>query len=487
MALFDLYKVTRTLTDLLMYNIIKNIEPSLDPAIAPPGSELQVTAIPPEKVENPSNQLNFYLYHVAEDAYYKNALGPGSDIPNVAKTPMALNLFYILTSHHEIGPEVDPQFGAEQQQRLMGYALKTFHDFPVITDQTRIAYVDDMGMPQEKVFLTDTELAGRDNSIEVILRPVSPEDAIAFWGSEDTRTVRLSAYYEVRVILLEPEPPKTMPGVVLNLGTYLVQIGTPHLASSESLVRLQLPERNGGRRPPITASPAQVTLDDSATPEEEHNRLVLRGTNLTAGLSRSLILKNSIWARLLPPGEPVDQAAVDLAQNPGWQVDFASDRIEVTLTPTLIYVNPDGAMVALPVMPGFYSAFVKSVSAERVINNELKQIVATSNEIGFAIAPRLVRHDPPDGDGNIPIEVGDEFDLLDDNLTEDAIQAIVAGEVYTRVFDSSLLNPREFVVTNAPNRVLINPHMSVSGAMTYPFRLIVNGAGSAPFWLEFGS
>lgn len=486
MALLDLYKVTRTLTDLLMYNITKTIEPSLDPAMAPPGSELQVTAIPPEKVENPSNQLNFYLYHVAEDAYYKNALGLGSDVPNVAKAPMALNLFYILTAHHEIGPEVDPQFGAEQQQRLMGYALKTFHDFPVITDQTRIAYVDDMGMPQEKVFLADTELAGKDNSIEVILRPVSPEDAIAFWGSEDTRTVRLSAYYEVRVILLEPEPPKTMPGVVLNLGTYLVQMGTPHLASSQSLVHFQLPARNGGTEQQIEAVPAQVTLNSAPSPAAGHNRLVLRGTNLSAGISRSLILKNSLWARLLPPDGLVEQTAVELTENPGWQIEFTSDRIEVTLTPTLTHVRPDGTTVDLPVLPGFYSTLVKSVSAERVINNELKQIVATSNEIGFAIAPRLVSHGPPDGNGNIPIEVGDEFDLLDENLTEDAIQVLVAGEVYTRVLDNPPANPREFRVAT-PNQVLINPHMPVDEAAVYPFRLTVNGAESAPFWLEFGS
>src|SRR5919108_6017809 len=116
MALINLFKVTRTLTDLLTQNITQDIDPSL-------AGLLNVTAIPPEKVENPSNTLSLHLYHIAEDPYYKNVLGPGSDVPNVAKAPMALSLFYILTAHHE----TNSVFDAEIQQKLMGYALKTFH------------------------------------------------------------------------------------------------------------------------------------------------------------------------------------------------------------------------------------------------------------------------------------------------------------------------------------------------------------------------
>src|SRR5215813_10297383 len=112
MALQNLFKVTNTLTELLKQNITKSIDPDLDEL-------LHVTAIPPEKVENPSNTLSLYLYHVAEDLYYKNVLGPGSDVPNVAKAPMALSLFYILTAHHE----TESAFDAEIQQKLMGYEI----------------------------------------------------------------------------------------------------------------------------------------------------------------------------------------------------------------------------------------------------------------------------------------------------------------------------------------------------------------------------
>jgi hypothetical protein len=472
MALDNLFKVTRTLTELLTQNITQNIDDSLT-------GLLDVTAIPPDKVENASNTLSLHLYHVAEDSYYKNALGPGNDVPNVAKTPMALSLFYILTAHHE----TESTFDAEAQQKLMGYALKTFHDFPVISDRTRI----------DGTLILDTDLRGKDNTLQVILRPVSPEDAIAFWNSEETRTTRLSAYYEVRVVMLEPEKPKTMPGIVLNLGTFLVQMGAPHLDRSRSLVRFKIPEKNGGVvPPPVEASPARVTLDNSPTPPEAHNRFLLLGTNLTIGKSRSLFLKNGIWAKLPPPSGPVDQTVVDLDQNPNWKAEFQTDRVTVKFAPTLMHVKPDATIVNLPVLPGFYSAFIRSVKDERVISNELKQIVASSNEIGFAVAPRIVGHEAPALDGSIIVNVGTEFSLLDVHLPADSIQVIVGGVVYVLhkpgpgiVFEQGQFR-LDSDLTTGVNRVVIQPHfeVSVTEPQAHPFRLIVNGAESAPFWIE---
>ena len=466
MALINLFKVTKTLTDLLTQNITQHVDPSL-------AGLLNVTAIPPEKVENPQNTLSLHLYHVAEDPYYKNVLGPGSDPPNIAKTPMALSLYYILTAHHETDSSFDP----ETQQKLMGYALKTFHDFPVITDRTKI----------NGTFILDPDLQGKDNSLQVILRPVTPEDAITFWSSEESVTARLSAYYEVRVVMLEPEEPRTMPGIVLNLGAFLVQMGTPHLDGSRSLVQFTIPAKNGGTLQVVEAAPARVTLDSSAFPPEAHNRFSLLGTNLAAGKSRTLFLKNSIWAKLPPPNGPVEQTVVDLDLNPNWKVEFQTDRVVVKLAPMLTHVQSNGTTVNLPVLPGSYGAFERVVMEEKVISNELKQIVASSNEVGFAVGPRIAAHDPPDVNGNIQVNLGSEFDLLDPNLPDDAIQVIVEGEIYSRVNTDPPANAKEFFVTNSPsNLIRIRPHfaVTVTELQAYPFRLVVNGAESAPFWIE---
>jgi hypothetical protein len=464
MAILNLFKVTKTLSDLLSQNITKNIDTSL-------AGMLEVTGIPPEKVHHPSNTLSIFLYHIAEDPFYKNALGPGKDVPNVAKAPMALSLFYILTAHHE----TNSVFDAEIQQKLMGYALKTFHDFPVVTQRTQIN-----GTPiLDPEFGTDT--------IHITLRPVTPENALSFWSSEDTRTARLSAYYEVRVVLLEPELPRTMPGIVLNVGSFVFQLGTPRLERSQSTVRFRIPVRNGGTIQEVESTPAQVTLDNSINPPAAHNRMTLFGANLTTGVLRSLVLKNAVWSKLPAPAGPVDQATVDTTLNPAWSVDFQTGRIAVKLASTLTAVKPDGTSVALPVLPGFYSALERAVVDQQVINHDLKQIVVSSNEVTFAVSPRIESHDPPDPNGNILIHLGPEFDLLDPNFQSDAIQVIVAGEVYTRVTTDPPANPKEFFVTDTPlNLVRIRPHFPVlvTQSVAYAFGIVINGAQSDPFWIE---
>jgi hypothetical protein len=465
MALINLYKVTRSLTNLLDANIR-----SIDPNIA----NLVITAMPPELVGAVTDQLNLFLYHISEEGYYKTAVGAAGPGGGVEATPMALNLFYILTAHHEGGG--DPGFDVEVQQKLMGYALKTFHDFPMITDKTRI----------EGNLILDDELQGKDNQLGIILRTLSPEDAIAFWGSEESRTVRLSAYYEVRVVMLEPEPPRTLPGIVLNLGAYLVPIGSPQLSGSESQVRFQLPPLHGGMARQVKASPARVTLDQSASPPEAHNRLTLLGSNLTTGQSRTLLLNQGLWSQQAPAKGTLAAIPVDPSLNPQWRIEFFTDRVTISLNPTLVCRDADGGTLTLPLLPGLYQASVRAVIEEKLINAVVKRIEATSNEISFAIAPRISGHSPPDGNGHIAVTLGGEFDLLDPTFGPEgiAIQVVVDGAVYERVEPAELSRPQSFALTGATT-ILINPHLPVvvSEPTAHALRLIVNGAEAAPFWI----
>src|SRR3954447_25750877 len=94
MPLADLSLVTsslRTLMDLNIRRLMGGI---------PPGA-ISITTLPPEKVGAAQNTLNLHLYHIAEDRYYKTAPGRGSARRTLARAPMALALFYILTAHHE--------------------------------------------------------------------------------------------------------------------------------------------------------------------------------------------------------------------------------------------------------------------------------------------------------------------------------------------------------------------------------------------------
>jgi hypothetical protein len=332
--------------------------------------------------------------------------------------------------------------------------------------------------------ILDPDLRGKDNTLQVILRPVPPEDAIAFWSSEDQRTARLSAYYEVRVVLLEPEKPKTMPGIVLNLGTFLVQLGAPHFDRSQSVVSFSLPASTGIADPQrIEATPARVSTD-VGDPSSPNNRLILRGTHLAIGKSRSLVLKNALWAK-----QGFDTVVIDPALNPAWKIGFRSDRIELEIDKTLKV----GAITDLVVFPGVYTASLRVIKDAKVILNQLKQISDMSNEVAFIVAPRIKSHTlpdpllPPGLNKRITVEIEPTFDLTHGAGTSQELEVriVMAGRTYERKdFDPSPPDPADndgrFEVS--ADSVTLQAFDAFPG--DHPFRLIVNGAESAPIWIE---
>jgi hypothetical protein len=469
MAFGNLADVTSALITLLEAYMNGHIQQALGP-------DVTVLPVRPDRIDpGVQNRMSFHLYHVTEDPFYKNAVGEGNDAPNVAKAPMSLCLFYILTAHHNDGQNAAD---ALRQQEMMGMAMKTFHDNPVITDRTAILQPD-----STSIQILPTNLRNRNNSIQVILRPVSPEDAVGFWTTEDQQLTTLSAYYEVRVIFLEPELPRSMPGVVLNLGAYLQQLGSPDLRTSASTMRFTLPAvAGGGQPPPVELSPARAVLDDRVNPPSENRRFRLLGTNLAIGRSQVLILRNSRWQIL---SSPVEEAAVDLSLNPNWSARFTPGLVEVEFRSTLDVRTPGGAIQTLNVLPGIYSARVQVVTEQKVVQGQIKQIVSSSNETAFAIVPRIASFAVVGG--NITIDLGLEFDLTTLTFNSDHLRVSLAGTAYSQTATDPIPNPGEFRISG-PNQLTLRPHTGLNLTPSVPqahsFRLIVNGAESPPFWIE---
>jgi hypothetical protein len=123
MAVFDLAQITQTLIFVLETGI-----PALDgwPVLAGPS----VSPLPPDRLVNAGTDLGLYLYHVAEDAHYKNPPPQGG---GPANRPLALNLYYQLTA--QVG---DARADAFRAQLLMGAAVRVLHDFPLIVDSTTL-------------------------------------------------------------------------------------------------------------------------------------------------------------------------------------------------------------------------------------------------------------------------------------------------------------------------------------------------------------
>jgi hypothetical protein len=464
MAFLDLSQVTTTLTSVLEQNINFHLQPG-GPA---------VTAVPtaPHNVgDSVQNHLSLYLYHVSEDAYYRNAAGLGNDPPNVAKAPMGLCLYYILTAHHTSDQtDADPL----SQQRILGLALKTLHDIPVITDNTEVNGTRVLPAP----------LRGRQNSLQIIMRQLSPEEAVNFWAGEDQQVTRLSAYYEVRVVFLEPEQPQRSPGIVLNVGSYVVQIGNPTLASSESRMPFALPPSYGGGAQSILARPARAIIDDRAVgAPPEHRRFELLGSNLSIGLARTLVLRHARWTQETPT---LTEIEVDLTPplNPDWRLTFRSDRVAVEFRSTLQYTDENGVIQTETLWPGIYAAGLQIILRRENLLGHPKEIVAASNQVPLLVAPRISGHTV--GASTIQVDLGNEIDLT--QLTEnfDDLQVSVDGVVYTETSTNPPANPGEWF--RLINGVVLNPHAGLDLTPPSPevhsFRLVINGAETAPYFIE---
>lgn len=463
MSLIDLSLVTSGLMKLLEDNITKNIDTDL---------EVAVTAEAPDKVGAVTNRLSLYMYHVAEEAHYKNLPAPGSGPRNIARTPMGLCLFYILTAHHETPtPEFDPL----TQQRLMGYALKTLHDYPILHDGTRI--------DGEQVL--PAGLRGHDNPVQVIMRPTAPEDAVAFWGAENQQTARLSAYYEVRVILLEPEEPSSLVAPVLSLGTYLYQLGTAHLENSKSALSFVLPASAGGATQVAESSPARVCAEPGADPVL--NRATLIGQNLLSGKRRQIWLRCERWTGTEPPDGTGGAIPVDLglAANltDGWALSSSETRLELDIGKQLTFINNLGAETAIAVFPGIYTAFVRTVVDERVVAGTLVPITSDSNEVSLVVIPRILEV-ATSGTQRLIVTILDTFALDDPDLE---LRLFIAGEVYLQQALSEEEDVEEdagLFEVSSPTTLTVQARFSTDAAADHAIRLIVNGAESAPFWIE---
>lgn len=437
MALEDLSLVTDTLIHLLKTRL---------------GITTVTEQSPDQVLKSVANTLSVYLYHAREDAHYKNAVTRhGSSNP--MHTPLGLSLFYVVTAH-DYGEDEKPR--PLDEQRLLGRALKTFHDYPIINDSTQIGGVD----------ILQGVLRGSDNALQIIYRPVGPEESATFWNGDDERLIRFSAFYEVRVVLMEPETPTHIPGYVLSVGNYVLPTGVMHLASSHSVVRFTPP---GGAMVTLPASPARVAMDHSVPPPSPglpSNGLMLRGSGLGGG---KIVLRSPRF------DTPNNQVVVEPALNPGWEIQVTSTQITARVIGNLYApgITPN-------IAPGTYGVSVQVSSEVTLPGGLTKTVITRSNEIAVSFTAVVVSHDEVIGPAGTPLDVhaGSETGL--DNFAAD-IEVYVAGIPYTR---KTTMPPglKEFYVDEL--KIVIGPHFGNTDPGSYPFRLIVRGAEAPPFWIE---
>jgi hypothetical protein len=423
---------------------------------------VEVSTLPPEKAEALADtRLNLYLHHISHDA------DGGVDLPldnsgpiPIATRPLALKLFYVVTAHAVTVDQGDED--SSGQQMLMGCALKTLHDFPTIDSQLQLG-------GQQILGALGTRL------VEIILRPVTPEEAISFWSTDQVRTARLAAFYEVRTLLLPPQPPDTQNAMAAVVALGVRPEGMPALTETHSTARVTLPAVLGSVLITQQRSPAVVALKPAA---DSDCQLSARGIGLGDGSDAAIVIRGEA---LIGAGLPEDAAIIEPVDNPAWNLQVSDGALTMAFRPAATVRGPSGPIpVKFP--PGFYTLALRRSVPTASESGITRSVPIESNRTPFAAAPAITAI-ALDAQGRVKITVAASYDATDPANTA---RLAIGGSLYQQVTTLNN-NPadRGHFAASASDTYLAAPLFPApASGSTFAVGLTVNGVDTAPAWLE---
>jgi uncharacterized protein DUF4255/IPT/TIG domain-containing protein len=158
------------------------------------GNPVTVTAQPPDRItvgETEQPQLNVFLYHIASNAGWSNSALPSRDRDGtrIANTPLALDLFYLLSAYGK------NDFDCEI---LLGCAMQMLHETPVLPrDTIRTALGSN-----PPASLAAADLADQIEQIKITPQLVSTEEVWRLWTALQAH-YRPTAAYRISVVLIQ--------------------------------------------------------------------------------------------------------------------------------------------------------------------------------------------------------------------------------------------------------------------------------------------
>ncbi|GAC1347444.1 MAG: DUF4255 domain-containing protein [Ktedonobacteraceae bacterium] len=359
---------------------------------------IDITSLPPDKARNSNagNQINIFLYQTMVNGSWRNR-----DIPNQVRPgesgmpPLALNLYYMVTAYGADGKDADVL-----GHILLGRAMSVLYDYPVL-GATEIEDATVAFLPAN----SDSGLQHQIDRVRITLQPMSLEEMSKLWMMFQTQ-YRLSAAYEVEVVLIDSSLPVRTPLPVLKRGrdgkgaiVLADVIPFPTLFSVRLKQQPQRPPaRPGDVAAPNVPSTPTARLGDVLVFNGHHldgisgqgNTPFVRFTNLRLGFTR------------------------EIAPDTG----ATANEIQVTL--------PDNDQVNLSNPSNFAAGFYTVAVVFRSQDNAGKAdptgiVVGETNELALSLVPQIKTINPntaPKGDValnitcNPAVQVGQRVSLL---------------------------------------------------------------------------
>ncbi len=385
----------------------------------------------PELLRDQQNGIGFYLFHAQESSHYKNFPAPGNDIPPVNYTPMALKLFYQLSAN---STNDDDEEDAYDEQNLMSVAMKALHDHSEIKATT----------------------TGKKINIKITLQTLTPSESVQYWAAVES-PVRLSAYYEVSVVFLEPEKQLSYAGRVLSYGNFIFPRGATQITSSENTIEYRLPGELTDRQ--VKIQPAQAP-PAFTIPAPINSIISFFGTGFSGGTLKLLFI-SPFWP------EPA------FADAPWLLTLISENQLNITVQPTAIL---NKALTPVDIIPGLYAAQVSITEQRTLPNGTIKTFNHVSNQFPFSVMPRISLITPLGG-GAFTISCNV---FQNPGLTTDDIQVYI-GETKLILSTTAVLPPGEFKITAATTIELQVPAGIPPGQVA--LRILIRGIESEPWWI----
>lgn len=451
MALRDISNVTSALMNLIERSFRV---PANWPVMVP------VPRVMPEApVRTKTNGVGIFLYHITENAHYKNLPSPGRETPPVRYTSMGLTLYYQLTAYQGNAETEGEQDGLMEQQ-MLAVAMKALHDYPELTDDSVVeGALDIFSVPiTDPIFPLD--IIGRSNRFKIVYQPIGAQESISYWTTGDS-PLTLSAYYEVNVVLLEPETTRITAGRVLDYNVFTFVSGNPKILNSANEVSFVSPADGRSRTlilQPAQVPPAPAILPVDVTPYE----VTFKGTDFAGNIF--LRLTYNRW------NEP---AVTDAA----WQVvQTATEYIAVVRETAIV----ESSGLPVDILPGIYGAQLVAQSIKIKGDGSTWPIEMVSNVSPFAIVPRIDPIPAPAAPGATATITGYIFTYVVSGAEWVDLSVSVGPDVLAPVTVAP--GPGEFQITSATTIDYVLP-TTVNSGDVLPIRIIANGAESAPQWI----
>jgi hypothetical protein len=249
--------VTVILSDLLI-NQVNQEDPTFD--------DLKISSKPPDLARGTEivNQLNLFLYQTTLNSAWRNSDPRQVNRGGNGQPPLGLTLHYLITAYGIHNEDIASHL-------LLGRAMRVFHDHSLLnTDNV-------------KDLIEGSDLSQQIEKIRIVPQPLSLEEMSKLWTIFQA-PYRISAAYEVSVVLIDSKKLAKAPLPVLTIGPPLpdplagviVQPSLPIVLPTATLLDLKFPSQESSAElgDPITLSGHHLVFDEK--PQGTSVKLVLK-------------------------------------------------------------------------------------------------------------------------------------------------------------------------------------------------------------------